>query len=242
MKPLPRWAGLALFGIGFALLFVLNLNLLITGQEADLFDSGRSGEAPLTSLRCPHVMARNETVTITATFDNPTDNPLVQIVRLHVAEGNMLNIEERYVRLDLPPGVSHTIPWLVKAENPIYGRLVLLRAHALLNNAYPYRQASCGIFVLPFGGLRGEVVLWVWSGLGLLSMALGLGIWVWQRLQKLEGRPRRTAGLMLALGLLSLVIWLLALTNGWLVGQVLILFNGLLLLIGIGQILIVEHH
>lgn len=240
MKISRRRLGLPLFVVGFLLLLTLNFNLLTAAQEANLFDADYRGEAKLETLRCPRLMSRDEIVPVRVTVDNPTDAPLMQFLRLNVSRGNMLSMQEYTERIEIPAGGSFVQEWPVGADDPVYGRFVLLRAHALLNRAYHYRQAACGIVVLPFSGISGELVLWLVTGLGILAMALGGLLWGARR--PLSERERKASGILVLIAALNGVVWLLAMQGIWLFGWLLLLFTGLALLIGMGQVFLTEAH
>jgi hypothetical protein len=237
---LPRPA-LLIFAVGFFLLLTLVFNLLIAAQEANLFDADYRGEAKLESLRCPRLMSRDEVVRIRLTVDNPTDTPLTQFLRLNVSRGNMLSMQEYTERIDLAAGESYVQEWSLTAEAPVYGRFVLLRAHVPLNRAYHYRQAPCGIVVVPLRCISGVFILWLVSGLGLFWILSGAGLF-FVRQRPLNGYDGKIFGILIALGLLTLLDWLLAMQGNWLFGLLLLLLIGLVLLVGLGQIFLTETH
>jgi hypothetical protein len=219
-KKLARALGLLIFAIGVLLGMIL-LGVTVWGDlEASTFDVLITREAGLTSLKCPVIMTKEETGTVSATFDNPADGPRTTNVRVHITQGYVSLMREIRESFELAPGETKTSTWTVTSEDMVYGRLILVRVTAL--NAYPLpdRQGSCGILVVDVSFLTGNQIYAFTLIASLLGMVIGTGLWMTGN-RPLKGRTRFATRAMNLLAVIVLAGLFISYLGRWELGIVL---------------------
>jgi len=140
-------------------------------------------------------------------------------------------MEEQIDTLIIAPGETESVEVKVTADNAVYNRLILARMHQFNYGPLPYRNASCGIFVLGISFMTGSQFITLTVVTGLILSLGGIALWlvsfkpiVWDRLTTLHE--------MIVLVCLALLIMIAGLTSRWIFGIFLIVI-WLLLVIGI---------
>lgn len=235
IKNPKRWLrtlGLYVFLVGVLLGMFFTALLAWADFEAFLFDASRdSNAANLESLRCPFLLNRHETGTVSATFANPTDQVRRRTVDTHISHGFILLMREERTRFDLAPGEKRTFQWTISPEDAAWGRFILIRIHVQRNTPLPARTGSCGILVvdLPYG--NGTQITVVIIGASLLLMAVGAALWLGG--MDPPRKPRRAVDyLTLSLAPVTLLALIFGVTGFWL-GSGLLLLLILILVVSI---------
>jgi hypothetical protein len=215
-----------------ALCFVLIGGLSIWADfEASLFNSARRTTERLSTFNCPSIIAENEVGIISASFTNTSEREIKPRIQTFVTDGYVILMQEQIDTLTIEPGETESVEVKVTADNAVYNRLILARMHQFNYGPLPYRNASCGIFVLGISFMTGSqfITLTVITGL-ILSLA-GIVLWlvtykpiVWDRLTTLHE--------MIVIVGLALLIMIAGLASWWLFGIFLIVI-WLLLVVGI---------
>ncbi len=232
LRRLSGPAGILLFSLGLLLGMALFGALVWSEFEVILFDPAWRGEAPLRSLRCPAIITRSETGTITARVSNPLDRPVERYLRVHMSAGSLLLTREFTEIVPLEPGEARRVTWTVGAEDAVYDRLIMVNVVLRRRYPLPARQRTCGILVVDVPYLTGWQVLGLCLVLSVSGMGAGHALWV-RSAAALGDQGRRAAGGMIMLAGSVLVGTFIAWLGWWLPG--LILF--LILLIAIGVII-----
>jgi hypothetical protein len=151
-----RNLSIILYAIGFVAGLWLAGVTIWANMEASLFDAAMQSDETLDTLRCPALLSVTETGLVRATFHNGSERPLNFFVRANISNGYVTLMRQNNARLPLAPGESQELTWAVEAADAAYGRFVLVRVNVLRNPAYPTRDASCGIYLLPLPWLTGR--------------------------------------------------------------------------------------
>jgi hypothetical protein len=215
------------------LLFALIGGLAIWADvEALLFNSARRSTERLSSLRCPSFITAEETGIISASFTNPSERTINPLIRTYVTDGFVILMQETEEKLELSPGETETVEIKVTASNAAFNRLILARMHQLSYGPLPYRNASCGIFVIDIPIFTGKQIVFLASVIAIIASLMGFWLWidsnkpiVWDRLTNLYQ--------LAAWVLLGAAIFIVGLLSLWLPGVLMIV---VWLLLGIGLI------
>ncbi|GAB4153457.1 MAG: hypothetical protein Fur0021_19290 [Candidatus Promineifilaceae bacterium] len=214
-------------GVLFALL--LAVVSFWPDQEASIFDSSLSAQAPLNTLRCPLVITPNEAAAIRVTLTNPLERPIQLLARARISDGYVTLMRQETRTVPLAPGETQTVSWPITGEDAVYGRFVLARVYVFRQNPLPSRQKSCGVWFLDAPLVTGGQLAAATAAASFLGMAVG-GAW-WLRLEwPLRGRRRDVA---LAVGTLAALVSAAAGASllGWWSGGLLLLLLTILVLI-----------
>ena len=218
------------FSTGLLLGMALFAGLIWSDFESILFDPAWRREAPLRSLRCPVMVTRGETGTVSVLVSNPLDRPTERHLRVSMSAGSLILTNEFTVAVPLEPGESKSVVWPVTADDAVYGRVIMV--NAVLRRRYPApgRQSSCGILVVDVPYLTGDQVFGLALGTSVLAMAGGYSLWVkGDGTAGKRGRQAARAMLGLAGGVLAGIV--IGLIGWWLPG--LVLFIIVLIAIGV---------
>ena len=231
-RELARPLGVLLFSIGLLLGMALFGAIVWADFEAVLFNPGLQQDAPLRSLRCPVMITRSETGTVTASVSNPLDRSTERYVRAHITDGYVTLMREVNRSVPLASGERQRLAWEVTADDAAFERFILVKV--VLRGRYPFpsRQGTCGILVVGVPYLTGEQVFGLAFGASLLSMAGGLVLWL-RASRPLGQRKRQAARAMGALGGSVLLGTTVGLVGWWLPGLVIFLIT----VLGIGVML-----
>jgi len=230
-KRLQKFIFISLISLG-AMCFILIGSLSIWADlEASLFNSARRTTERLSTLKCPSIITMDEVKIISASFTNTSDREIIPLIQTFVTDGFVILMQEQIDKPTIAPGETKSVEVKVTADNAVYNRLILARMHQFSYGPLPYRNASCGIFVLGISFLTGSqfIILTVITGM-ILSLS-GTGLWllyfkpiVWDRLTTLHE--------MIVLVILALLIMVAGLASRWIFGIFLIVL-WVLLLVGI---------
>lgn len=229
---LARPLGILLFSAGLLLGMALFGTLVWADFEAVLFNPGRRYDAPLRSLRCPVMITRSETGTVTASLTNPLDRSIDRYVRAHITDGYVTLMREVDQSVSIASGERERLAWEVTADDAAFERFILVRIVVRGRYPLPSRQGTCGIFVVDVPYLTGEQVFGLVFTASLISMGMGFGLW-YRASEPLRARGLQAARAMgmlassVALG--TIVGWL----GWWLPGAIVFLIT----VLGVGVII-----
>jgi hypothetical protein len=181
--------------------------------EAALFSPGIQQDAALRSLRCPVLITRSETGTVTASLKNPLERSTERYVEAHISDGYVTLMREINTRIPLDPGERQRLEWTVTADDAAFGRLVLVKVVLRARYPLPSRQGTCGILVVDVPFFRGNHFFALGFVVSLLSMAAGFGLWhrAGQPLRERGRQIGRAMGVLTGIVLLGTIVGLM----GW---------------------------
>jgi len=220
-----------LISIG-ALCFVLIGGLSIWADlEASVFNSAIRTTERLSTFNCPSIISENEVGIISASFTNTSEREIRPRIQTFVTDSYVILMQEQIDTLIIAPGETTSVEVKVTADNAVYNRLILARMHQFNYGPLPYRNASCGIFILGTSFITGSQFITLIVITGLILSLSGIGLWllklkpiVWDRLTTLHE--------MIVLVVLALLIMIAGLASWWIFGVFLIVI-WLLLVVGI---------
>ncbi len=166
-----------LFAVGLLCGMVLFGTVIWADFEAALFSPAIQQDAPLRSLRCPVMITRSETGSVTASLRNPLERSTERYVRAHITDGYVTLMRELNSLVPLAPGETQRLEWTVTADDAALERLILVKVIVRGRYPLPSRQGTCGIVVVDVPILSGNQVFALGFGASLLSVAAGLGLW-----------------------------------------------------------------
>src|SRR5512137_297695 len=173
---MKRWS-LILFTAGIVCGMILIALATWADQEASLFELTSAYDTNLPTLRCPIMIARDEDSSISVTLKNPSTYPVSPLTTAHVTSGYVLLINEFNETPSIPPGGKISFAWPITPADAAYKTLVLARVFVERSYPNPSRTGSCGVYVLPFGGIPGQAVVVLLLVLCLAGVGLGLFFW-----------------------------------------------------------------
>jgi hypothetical protein len=217
--------------IVFFLGIAVGLSLAVASLWADYeavryFFTGAHFDA-FPGMKCPVLATHSETVTISASIENPADRAAQPFYRVDVSGpvGRMFRDQ-----IAIPPHQTHRVEWTVNTDDVDLRYFIMTKITLFPFASAPTREATCGIFVLKLDGLTGKQVLIISLAVSLVAIIVGLRAWERQMgvVNKGLSQPqyvKRTLGLVVLFAMFS------SLTGWWLAGIVLCVLAILLLVI-----------
>jgi hypothetical protein len=209
-----RILSVILYSAGILLGMALSASAAWGDFEASLFDLSLPGDEKLDTLRCPVLITAGESAKISATFDNPIDQPMDRRIRTHISDGLFTLLREEKTTLTLAPAEKQKLHWTVSADDAVWDRLVLARVYVYRQYPLPSATAACGIVLLNVPIFTGNQILALALVGSLLGFGLGGGLWLASN-RPLAGRVRHLTYAMAALGILVLLAMLASLCGWW---------------------------
>jgi hypothetical protein len=226
---LLRTVGVIVFSVGFAVGLLVYAGAAWADLEGAMFDAATHGDKSLRTVRCPVLITKNETGTVSAAVHNSLDIPVRFSIQARFSEGFVTLMREENALLPVDAGATETLEWTVTADEAAYSSVVLVKV--LLRGHYPLpsRQATCGILVLGLPFLTGKQVLALAVAVSLALMALGGILWLTGTRPLREGFDVDLARGMGALAVTVLVGMFAAFLGAWLLGLIVVVITVLLI-------------
>ncbi len=193
--------------------------------EAMSYFYNGAGYRSFSGLNCPVLMSRGEVETVSATFDNGSNEVIQPYYRVEISGTSASRRLE-----DQVPVAAHSskrVQWTVSASDVDLGLFVMVKMDVLPIAGYSTRESTCGIVVLNMGGLSGGQVLSGGIGLSLIGIVLGLGLRETAR-RSTGGKDLSVRNALRAAGVASLLGLLTGLMGWWLIG---VLFSAMTVLL-----------
>jgi len=217
--------------IVFFLGIAVGLSLAVASIWADyeavgyFFTGARFDTFP--GLKCPILATHSETVTISASIENPGDRAVQSFYRVEVSGplGRMFREQ-----IPIPPHETQRAEWTVSADDVDLRYFIMTKITLFPFAGAQTREATCGIFVVNLDGLTGTQVLLI----SLVASTIGIivGLSVWERQMALGNKGvRQSQHVRRALGLVVLLAIFSSLMGWWLAGFVLCVLAIFLLVI-----------
>ncbi len=201
----------ALLGLGFLMLIAWVHFEARMFYPADFFTPGRK-RSRLRSLRCPLVIARDETATVHFAVTNPLDRPIRRIVRFSVAHRHVLLVDQERIILDLGPRETRRVARHITPDRGVYGGwMLLVSVYVARTPPLDPELNDCGTLVAPVRGIPGWVLVLLWNGLAIGLMAVG-----WWQAGPTDRGFRTAIALQYGAGLLAVLVF-----HGWVVAALL---------------------
>jgi hypothetical protein len=217
-------AAILLFLVGVFLEIAFSGRVLWGEIEARTYISSPSGSLGLT-LKCPLVLSRNETGTISALILNSLDEEVLPVVTASLSRNT--SPKEISGTLMLAPHTSQVMQWQVDASNTVFGRLILVNISQRKYRDLPAREGYCSILFLDLLGMKGRLILILLCSVCLLCIIAGSALWLRLHapLQEQDNALARPFASLAALATLALIA---ALWRWW---GLIIILDGLALIL-----------
>lgn len=132
----------------------------------------------LTTLSCPHFIGWDEESEVRARVTNTNPYPATVGIKSWVSVPLAWEIHTEHRKLQ-PGETWHWARPIGSEENRVLRHFVFVTVYTFGGYPMPQRQSTCGIYVLPLRGVRGEAVMW--GVLALAALLLVSGWWLWRR-------------------------------------------------------------
>ncbi len=217
-----------IFFFGIFLGLALSLAALWSDFEGISYFYTGAGYPAFNGLKCPVLMTRSETGTVSVKFDNPGSQEIEPYYEVTMSgQTSMRKLEGQ---LAVPLHTSKSIHWTVDANDIDLGFFIFVDLQVLPVAGYSTREDTCGIMVLDFNGPTGGQLFDLALAAGLLSIAIGFGLWENTAAQN-SGRAANRTRAMKTLGITVLLSLLTSIMGWWLAGLLFGVITILLLVI-----------
>lgn len=218
-KKLLRAVGFILLWLGILLAMALATAGTVADLEASFYGFPLWAEESLPGFRCPVLMTREETGTISVILRNPTDKPIPFTARAEISTTG----PARQVRnqVEVAPGGKARVDWTVTAADVDLRFFIFANGMTNPTYPYPYRQSMCGILVLDVPGMKGKQIFALTLVVSVLSMGGGMFLWI-RGNQPLEGRRRSATGALMFLAIAVLTALVVSILGAWMAGVILL--------------------
>jgi hypothetical protein len=178
-------------------------------------------------MKCPILATQSETITISASIENPGDRPVQPFYRVEVSGPMGRTFRDQIL---IPPHETKMAEWTVSRDDVDLRYFIMTKITLLPFAGTQAREATCGIFVLKLDGPTGKQVLIFSFAISLMGIILGLSLWERQMAVVKKG-ARQPQHVRRALGLVVLSAMFSTLMGWWFAGFVLCVLAILLLVI-----------
>lgn len=169
---------------------------------------------PFNGLHCPMLMTTSETKTITATFDNPSNQEIQPYYQVVTSGPLPQKFENQF---SIPPHTSKTVQWTVDENEIDMESFAFSKIEILPDSDHSTRRAICGIMMLNVPGLSGDQIFWLLFIISLLAITIGFVMWE-RSLDQTKDSSVALQRAMQFMGVAVLLAMLTAFMGWWLVG------------------------
>ena len=134
------------------------------------FDS--LGGKPIRTLKCPLIMTKSEIGKVRVSFKNNLDRTSEFNLRADFSTSTG-GIESTRSRVSIDRGKTQQYEWEVSSDNVIRHIFIFAKVFAYASYKLPFREASCGIWVVNVPYLTGQQIYTLLLSLTLLGIIIG---------------------------------------------------------------------
>ncbi len=177
-----RIASVVIFTAGVLLSLMLFALVIWPDFEASLLDPAVRQDARLRTLRCPVMISKAETGTVSAAFKNRLQRPATFHVRAHITQGYVTWMREIDESLPLAPRETQRLQWPIAPDDAAFGRLILVKVTVRGGYPLPTRQGTCGVLVISAPSLagyqwtKGGQIFVIGLAVGWSLLIIGIGL------------------------------------------------------------------
>jgi hypothetical protein len=216
----------AIFFLGVLLGLALSGIAIWNNIESTSYFFNGGKHAPFSGLRCPLMIAPTEKGTITAAFNNPTNEEDHFFYRAEIS-GKAFSRRQLEGQVVVSPHQTKTVQVAVDANDVDLLFFIFVKISILPNSVHPAQEAVCGVMMVNLLGLMGAQISTTALFLSFLGIAIGLGLW--QQTSTKEDRDIRR--IVQTLGFVVLLTMFAAAISWWLPATVLLVVTILLMVI-----------
>jgi hypothetical protein len=134
------------------------------------FDSLRG--KPIHTLKCPLIMTKSETGKVRVSFKNDLDQTSEFNLRADFSTSTG-GIESTRTKVSIEPGKTQQYEWEVTSSNVTRHIFIFAKVFAYASYKLPFREASCGIWVVNVPYLTGQQIFILLFTFTLLGITIG---------------------------------------------------------------------
>ena len=218
-KPAPLLP-ILLFAVGVVVGLTIAILATWPDFEASSYEFARNTNTPLNGLRCPIIMNRNETGTVSLTVSNTTDRLLTPSVKTQISTSD--EPSSLLESLRLTTGESKKLEWSIGHENIDLQYFIFVKALVYATYPIPNREATCGTFImdLPLGGTAFLTLMVMLSLTGM-----GGGLYILNRINHSPQRAEMNLRPMYFLAILILIALIVSFMGWWIQSIVVIVIS-----------------
>jgi len=127
---------------------------------------------PIRTLKCPLVMTKSETGIVQVSFKNELDRTSEFTLRADFSTSTG-EITSTRSKVSIEPGMTQHYEWEVSTENVTRHLFIFAKVFAYASYKLPFREASCGIWVLDVPYFTGQQIYTFLLTLTLLGIIIG---------------------------------------------------------------------
>jgi hypothetical protein len=162
-----------LFMLGSLFGLALSSGVLWGETEARFYEV-KPAEAGL-KISCPFMLALGESGMIRAVITNTSNERVTPTIRAKISHADGARQVDEI--LDLAPGESQSMQWLVDTSDVIFNRLILVSIHQFRYRELPAHIGYCGILKYSLFSLSGVQTFVLLFAFSLAMILLGAVIW-----------------------------------------------------------------
>ena len=166
--------GLLIYSFGISLILFIFVISVWTDFESINLDRYSTKSNLLTTLRCPVLITTNESEIISIKVINNTDRVTRPALTTIITKSTVSILNTTRSNLELQPGTSQIVTRDIKAEDSVYGSMILVKAWVDYPYPEPNKQSVCGVYVLDIDFLSGNQLTNLIIATSLISIFLGL--------------------------------------------------------------------
>jgi hypothetical protein len=183
-------------------------------------------------LLCPLMLSSTEQGSVSAAFNNPTDEEIHPTVQAVISHKNIPRTESTV--LTLAPGQAQKLTWNVNREDKVFGGLILVNVFETSQRNFLSHQGSCSIMFWKFPPFSGKWVFTLFFLICVVTIAGGVLLWL-KGNSPLKDMRRSATNAGITLAVVIMVALLLILPRWWILSGLLFLFSIMLIVIIITQ-------
>jgi hypothetical protein len=199
----------AFFFLGVAMGLILSVIAIWNDLESTSYFFTGVEHDPFNGLRCPVMIAPSERGTVTAVFNNSTDQEDNFYYRVEIS-GRSFSTRQIEDHIAVPPHQAKNIRLTVDAQDIDLLFFIFTKMTILPNSVRSTQESTCGIMVTNILGLTGPQTSTAAVFLSFTAIAAGLGLWP----QTSEKAERGSRYIVPTLGFVVLFTLLVA-SMGW---------------------------
>jgi hypothetical protein len=171
-KRIIYFLGTLVFLIGILSGTLLSGMFVWVNLEHYLYGFDSLGGKPIHTLKCPLIMANSETGKVKVSFKNNLDRTSEFNLRADFSTSSG-GIESIRSKVSIDRGKTQQYEWEVFSDNVTRHLFIFVKVFAYASYKLPFREASCGIWVVNVPYLTGQQLYTLLLCLTLLGIIIG---------------------------------------------------------------------
>jgi hypothetical protein len=171
-KKITHFLGQLVFLIGILSGMLLSGMFVWVNLEHYLYGFDSLHGRPIRTLKCPLIMTTSETGKVRVSFKNDLDQTSEFNLRADFSTSTG-GIESTRSKVSIEPGKTQQYEWEVTSDNVTRHIFIFAKVFAYAAYKLPFREASCGIWVVNVPYLTGQQIFILLFTLTLVGITIG---------------------------------------------------------------------